>query len=363
MKTYCLFIFFNTAVSLCLWAQSSLEDYLQVHAQAVSLDFQEDLSIPSLDTSLASYRFFISGEFHGVSSNHKIKFKLLKYLHQKANVRYLIIESGYSSAFLLNQFLANGDTTLLCGYYLAEKVFWQHLRTFNQTLSEDEQVQVIGIDFERDEAFLKAMKLLLPATQPPQAIGPGIVALRQLVEDSITGDKRVKIIKAVQKNLKRNSALYENYFKENYIIFRKIIDNPVPLTPRTKRDKFAYKNMLEEYHSKGGGNYYAQYGISHVNLTFGNIAGLLNAQEDSPFKSKVLVLMPLYINCMARHKNEVWEADGFGLLRQAGIKNIDEVARLFHDNITFIDLRFMQNYPKLKNSAHFMMLVKNQPSL
>lgn len=363
MKTFCLLIFFHTALSLCLWAQPSLEDYLQVHAQAVSLDFQEDLSIPSLDTSLASYRFFISGELHGVSSNHKIKFKLLKYLHQKANVRYLVIESGHSSAFLLNKFLTIGDTSLLYGYYLAEKAFWQYLRAFNRNLPADERVQVIGIDFERDEAFLKAMPLLLPITQSPQAIEPGIVALRKIVEDSITGNKRVKITKAVQKNLKRNSVLYKNYFKEHYTVFRKIINNPVPLTPGTKRDKFIYKNMMKEDQSKAEGNYYAQYGISHVNLTYGNIAGLLNTQEDSPFKSEVLALMPQYFNCMARHKNEVWEADGFGLLGQAGIKNVDEIAALFKDNVTFIDLRFVKNHPKLKNGAHLMILVKNQPSL
>jgi len=363
MKTFYFLLLFYTSTSLCLWAQPSLEAYLQTHAQDVSLDLEEELSIPALDTSLSSYHFFISGEFHGVSSNHKIKFKLLKYFHQYANVRYLVIESGHTTAFLLKKFLTDGDTTHLYGYYLAEKAYWQELRAFNQKRSEKEQVQVIGIDFERDEAFLKAMPFLLPEGQPPKAIEQGILALRKILSHSITGKERVKITKSIQKNLRDKPDVYQAFFKENFPVFQKVINNPVSITPGTKRDKFAYKNMLEEYQANEGGNYYAQYGISHVNLTYGNIAGLLNTKKSSPFKREVLALMPHYVNCKARHKNEVWNADGYGLLMQAGIKDVENMEGLFENDITFIDLRHLQDYPKLKNSAHFLMWIKNQPPL
>src|SRR5689334_13350644 len=65
---------------------------------------------PKIDFS--HYKGFFIGEAH-VDGRQGMKLAFLKYLNKQFGITDVFMEFGYSAAFLYNQYLATGDSTLV----------------------------------------------------------------------------------------------------------------------------------------------------------------------------------------------------------------------------------------------------------
>ena len=96
-------LFLLILASCQIYMQSENPAYVNFELNEVE-DFR-DLS--SIENSISSeYLIYLAGEVHQVSCNDSIKFRLLKFLHQKAGVNYFILEGDHGFAYYCNSLLS-----------------------------------------------------------------------------------------------------------------------------------------------------------------------------------------------------------------------------------------------------------------
>lgn len=125
------------------------------YIRSVSLEDNADFTGFDL-MNLEDQRLFVLAEhWHNIRSVPKATMKVLRYLHQTANVRILAIEQGRSAAMMINQYLTTGDATLLeqitrhtMFWGQENRAFFIQLRAFNQSLPAQERIHVQSIDIE-----------------------------------------------------------------------------------------------------------------------------------------------------------------------------------------------------------------------
>jgi len=89
----------------------------------ISIDYQTKYAHEHIKmNNISEYSFFLHGETHSVSSSPQTKMDFLRCYHREANVRNLVIEAGYASAYLLNLYLETGDE----GYVYVDYNFFSH---------------------------------------------------------------------------------------------------------------------------------------------------------------------------------------------------------------------------------------------
>ena len=337
--------------------EKELIDYFSRHSRILSLKSDIDFGFES--SELNRNIFFAIGEVHRVPSNQIIKLQLLKYLHRYANVRILVVESGSSDAFLLNRYLVTGDTSLIRRKSEVD-FFWSRLKQFNDANSE--KIKVIGIDFERNEAIRKTFDIIFKPN-PPIPIENNILELQNFFRSPGDIKERERLFKRTTELIKQNREYYKTYLADHFQLFNSIIINPVPVTSKTKRDKYMVENFYRISKKDTGDKYFGQFGISHTNRNYENLIGLLNSDNNSPINNKVMVIMPHYFNCQTTSDSgdQILEIDDFGLLVQENIKVRQSIAEFFTNDIVLIDLRHLTDkYENLQKSADHLILIKNQ---
>ncbi len=343
-------------------SQSSLVTHFRNNSYEINLDggdfSQMEFLIPSLD----SFDFFISGELHGVISNYKIRIRLLKFFHKNAGARYYVIEMGKSRAYLLNQFLLTGDEKFILPSHILEEPFWHELYEYNATLDVKEKLIVLGVDFERVESFIKVMKLLLPNKAAPQGIQKGIKYIMEIIAKKIAGGERVKLARKIRQDLEENESIYQEYFGMDFTAFKDIIMNDVPITSKTSRDKHMVKNLVNYYRQVPKGKYYAQFGMSHVNLSLGHFAAQLNDNTSSPINNKVLTILPHYFDSESFNAGEHICFEDTGILAVESIKHDDraQIKNSIKGGAVFWNLMNLKASKSLARAAHLVVIFKDQ---
>lgn len=185
---------------------------------------------PIPDDILKQYTFFLSGEQHTVHSSCEIKFYLLKYLYNYANVRNYVIEDGYVAAYLYNLYLQTGDESLICknvsfGPYKEYRNFWRKVYNFNK--NAEQKIKVIGIDENnRIGTWYKAMEVLFE--QKEYAAYPEVDSLvKNIVNFSknihnpanILVEKARKLQKSLKTHWQQHNAVYKLILKDDYVHF------------------------------------------------------------------------------------------------------------------------------------------------
>jgi len=106
----------------------------------LNIDIDNDFSgFEYLDKVPDSARVFLAGENHAYRNfNNEIKEKTLRYLHAHRDVRLWISEMGAGRAYLINQGLIHGDSTMfdvMSDFSWEEDVDqYRRLAAFNDTL-------------------------------------------------------------------------------------------------------------------------------------------------------------------------------------------------------------------------------------
>lgn len=152
----------------------------------INLQKPDDFSgLEVLEPLVAGHRVFITGENHDhVVKNGLIEFKLLRFLHEKAGVRNLLLELGEARGWYANRYVNDIDTH--SKYCLQATTSVKHMkaldeiRTWNLTLPAEQRIQIHGIDVERfNDIALMRLSDFLPKTQVPENLYTTVHAIHQ----------------------------------------------------------------------------------------------------------------------------------------------------------------------------------------
>jgi len=275
------------------------------------------LSFEPLDEIVPDYSFFFTGEEHRKKINTQLQLNFLLYLHQMAGVRNLIVEGGYSYAYLLDSYLRSGDERILDKALAVAPICPDNMRTmyqniyrYNQKLEVKERIKVVGIDLEHSpELALQVLDLKIPPGPFPKGIKKHLKRARDLHRSPYMDEKRVeRMFKRLNKDIEKKEEEYREFFGDEFPLFKMIVENTVAgydfnwislaLSTRAweEREQQMFRNFLLIQGELNPGGCYAQFGALHTQLAkgisweFPTIARQLNEKPSSPFKGEVMAI-------------------------------------------------------------------------
>jgi hypothetical protein len=293
-----------------------------------------------LDSVVNNYTVFFTGENHlHRKSNYMLQLKMLKYLHQKAGVRHLFLEFGYSRGYLVNRYVHTGDSTLFNilsdysydEYALLYKGIWE----YNKTLDSNNRIIVSGIDVERSyNTSAKLLEMFLPAGQAPAAIEIHIEAIKALAKmsdkkmqeskDNTTDDMKfkgenisqAKTMNFILKSVDSIPDVWKDYLGNNYNDFCMVLngikaeklrsDYLVGSTPYhyIYREQYMYLQLLALVEKYPNEKFYGQFGRCHTPINeqeywcgyyfLKTLASRINHSNNERVKGKVLSIATYY---------------------------------------------------------------------
>ena len=142
-------------------------------------------SFQVLDSIADNNRFIFTGEDHRVQKfNTALEARMMQYLNTRG-YKYYLMEAGSVSAWMLNRYLIEGDSAaeqILSTYY-SRNFFnmFQSLRRHNDTLPEEQKIEAVGLDIERDAPLaLRTLLLMLPDKHAPDSLELFVESLKIL---------------------------------------------------------------------------------------------------------------------------------------------------------------------------------------
>lgn len=265
--------------------------------------------LSQLDTIITGKRIFVIGEMHGTNANPKLFMKMLRYLYAKANVRHIIMEYGPAECFLMQRYLDSGDEKWVEDSWLYKmpeyKQMLHELYAFNS--AADEKVDLIGLDFDSDHLFAKAVSALMPKDKViPEAIKPMMdsVAANNARISSFTSRN---FIAQFQADCELYRDEYRNYFGDNFGYIIRFTENDASFNKFNDRDSQMALNFIGADDGDTTRNYFGMFGWSHVyrNTSRSFIYRVENDIYKYPeFYQKALSFGIAYDSCSFMYKTE-----------------------------------------------------------
>ena len=248
-------------------AQSREELYLSKNVAEIPVSGEGLITnISILDKEMRRYSVFMLGEAHGVSANTNVYFDFIKYFHQKAKVRYVMLELPLSYQYFLDSFMLSGDTTLLrkllfdddrSSVYDTEEYlsFFITLRNFNERLPAETKLEFICVDAElRFNVTMWNLYSQLPDVLPPKKIAEAIETLKTLYFEHKYASIYMKFIgELIKTDMGKNAGQYKKYLGANYDGFKQTVDNLVN-TFLLNREKIMMLNFNKTTVNRSRGN-------------------------------------------------------------------------------------------------------------
>jgi hypothetical protein len=272
-----------------------------------------------LDSIVRDYQFFFMGEEHRKAINAPLQLAFMLYLHQQADVRNLIVEGGFSTGFLLNQYLRTGDEGLLTKVLTNIPVcpddqldLFRQIYQYNQALPDSARIRVTGIDLDHSpELSLQVLHTLL--SDASQAISPDIAPIIARIPalhlSSYYYPREVKrFFKRLHQSLRRHpeahQALWGPYYERVSLLTANTLAGyrfglvKAMIFERVwrRREEQMYANFLALQPYLAPGGYFAQFGLLHTDLgpsprwDFATLAHRLNRTQGSPVAARVLTI-------------------------------------------------------------------------
>lgn len=203
-------------------------------------------------------KVIILSEWHLLDHLPPYKRQLIEKLYKDEGLTDLVLETGRSTAYLLNEYVATGDTSIINNFPLftqSDKDYWKAFRKYK--LPSGKLIKIHGIDFER-MSIVPALKRVLKKTRNTNnELYQYLIALPDTIGnlykyDTMIAERSAIIQKCVsiyQSNAKYYRSIYDNGF-----IVKEICENRVVETEWDKRfDAMAhnlrllYKDKLHKY--------------------------------------------------------------------------------------------------------------------
>ncbi len=277
------------------------------------MDDIDDLSgMEIFDDEIQDKKIILTGEYHGVSENNIIQFKMIKYLKENHNLKYILVESSYSTVYLLNKYINTGENEFLEQNYINknknsisnfknEFSLYVKLYEYNKTLADEDKLRLIGIDIEKNPNLSnETLKLILPKTEPPKELKEDI--------NNIYNNKISDNLEKIYENYIKYEELYKEYLKENFFDFDMIINSLINTKELlsfykdryvANRDKILYDNFIKIHKELNGNLYFGQFGEFHIdmlNISGGEDTFATRLNKDKNFKDKILPICYFYYN-------------------------------------------------------------------
>ncbi|QOR34911.1 hypothetical protein IMX26_15835 [Clostridium sp. 'deep sea'] len=298
------------------------EGYLKDNHTAINLDDDSLSSLAILTEDAKDNDVILAGEMHAIANNFEIRLALLKYLHKNTGVRYLLCESGYASAQLLNEYIQTGDIKILnfvyedlektAAYNKEGYMFWQQLYEYNKGLSQNQKIIAVGIDIEHQKnTAIAYLERIIETSSLKHKLPPNIKNSFEEIKLINEKDKKgqLAVIDGAINDIIDNKDKYKVFFGDllfNYQFTVNNIRNALVSYNgdfNSTREKSIYTNFEQIYEHYPKGKYFGQWGAEHIyqhdcDTYLKDISrfAMQLKQESSPIKGRVLSLNYAYNN-------------------------------------------------------------------
>jgi len=288
-------------LTLTTLAQGNITEYLKSHNYSFDIDKGFDqITSESLKPKFSQYKLILQSEaIHTLNFYKRLPIVWIKYLNINLGLTHFFLEWGHATDVLANNYLRTGDSSSL---FTKDKEFWRTLFAYNLTLQQNMKLHYLGVDFERNRTYIKALKFILPKTAPVKNIKPSIELIKSM-NDSIANCKYILTInKKLTASLKNSKEEFEEYFGESYIDYERIILNRGNCNDVSKdRNGNMAKTFLsfdKQYNSEV---YYGELGMAHTSLNNKlTTASIINKSDK--FKNKICIINAYCYNCVVQNK-------------------------------------------------------------
>lgn len=296
-----LFLLLSVLISQPLLAQEEEDSSYFTANDTLELYSESFAGLSILEDKVQGKKVFITGENHTFTeSNARLWLKMIKFLHQKAGVRNVMFEYGYSYGWLVNEYLQTGDTVLYNSIkrfaYKEYSEAIKDLHEFNMSLDSSERIYLCAIDIERG---VYPIAKLLDYLLPKEYVAHDSIALHLQSINSLARYNDVKLeeqsdddlrftnfayksnptLELVQDNFKRWEAEYEKVLGDHFETFKKVItekfdarnlwykyENDGAVQQYIYRENYMHERFLEEAKSRNGA-WFGQFGRCHTTKT------------------------------------------------------------------------------------------------
>ncbi len=253
-------------------AQSELNDFLSKNHN----DFKSEMnSNQLLDDEFFSNQYIFLGETHGFANPQQVDFELFQSLNQKANFKYYIAEVDDAKAWMLNNYIKEGNEDWLKKVFISwvkdtaqwanQEYFdkYKKLHQLQKTLPKNQKFTFIGVDQPQDYAvsneYLNHFSDKLNTGE--------IKTLVQKLSSDLTSGNSAEIIhssKTILDFINKNEKQVSSALKENFTPFQNFLKSLSRIYEN--RDKAMFLN-LENYISANkleSEKMYGFLGVFHV---------------------------------------------------------------------------------------------------
>lgn len=343
---------------------AQLPDSLNKYYTPISLQNPE-IAWNKLSPTLKGKKMFLFGEAHGVAMNNILQLSLLKYLHKRAHIRYLLIEASPSEGFLYDNYLQTGNDYYLRNNSYAfiedDRIFWKGVYRYNASLPDSSKIRVFGVENYKIEPFVQAMVLMFIDATRGKGIPTRVLGVYNQVSKNLNTYKgHRKLFDLVKKGIKTHPEVYKKYLGKNFWYCQYIVTNPLHRENSGQRDKRMALNITKLLKWFKQGRFFGIFGVDHTtkyrkqkNMRY----YLANGQN----KASILGVDAHYTNSKAIFNGEEYEYQYISAFKTKHFDCLDFFKKASRTNLTLISPHqaLLKRYKFVPN-GDFIIYLKNQ---
>ncbi len=270
--------FFFFSVTAQVTDSAVYQTYLKNNMEV--LDTGKELPVQLFDAAFYKNQLFLFGENHGSSLPLAADPLLFKQLHKKAGVRYYIAEVDDTKAWMLTNFLKDGNEQWLkkvFASWVADTAQWaskenynryKALQSFYSSLPAKDKFTIIGIDVVQDYSLLKEQIQFYRSGKNAAAI-KFLTDSLAAITDTISFTHRKQLgayCRRLVQYISTNEKQYRQALGSNFTAFRHTVTSFSFLGAGMYRDSIMYCNFqnLTSAYKLAGKKLYGFMGFYHT---------------------------------------------------------------------------------------------------
>lgn len=323
-----------------------------------------------------SAKLVLVGEKHQVSNNENLYIDLIEHLEKNNKLKYIILEHSYAGAYIYNQFLETGDTSLICSdfYFNSHseyRQFWKKLYECNTKLKQ--KIYVVGLDYDKSYPFVKTLNLIIGNLAKPDK---ELLRIFEKTDQFLNNLKNPEypdyplylIINSAFNQYFNNKpeAYLRKSFGKYYGDVSLIYLNQHDTDRNSKTNQKWFENLhriiIEKQLDIGEYSFLGLFGSAHIAANKKSFANICYYNDKSVFKDDVSTIL-MHYNSIFQGDSLITENQGIEVYKKSLLKTLRKyIDRDF--NFTAIEVSALSPKSK-KYNKHFkyVFLMKNQRQL
>lgn len=244
-------------------------EYIKKYAVEFNVDETKNNSeLDSINESIKDKKIIFTNEMHGVEENAIIQTKMSQYLIDNWGLKNILVEAGYATGVILNEYIQTGDEELLEEYKnnnltsIANNTsyydYLQSLYEKNKELPEENKIRLIGIDSIENVTCVKMFIDLLiknNSTLSPEQVNALNTFNDEIGETEILNSTQVYDVEENKKNVLNSVNKLESHIASNNSLYEanlgdSLFDLQVVLNNIKNDQDFGGKPLTTVYHDK-----------------------------------------------------------------------------------------------------------------